>query len=105
MTEFGLTDETLTHICSVFRQFPQVDEVRIFGSRAKGTERANSDIDLALYGEIDQRLVGRITSALDELPLPYIFDVKAYAHISHPPFKTHIDRYGTVLYSRDQGQK
>lgn len=98
---FGLSDTALALIRGVFARHPQVDAVKIFGSRAMGTERANSDIDLALYGAIDQVLLGCIAAELDELPLPYLFDVLDTGRLTHPGLREHIDRHGRLLYSRD----
>jgi hypothetical protein len=35
---------------------------------------------------------------LDELPLPYTFDVKAYEAIKLAPLKRRIDEFGRILY-------
>ena len=51
MIMYGLSDTVITDICSVFRRFPNIDKVLIFGSRAKGTYSEGSDIDLAAVGE------------------------------------------------------
>lgn len=72
----------------------------MFGSRAMDTYRPESDIDLALYGELDERLVARIAGELDELPLPYSFDVHAYSRLSQGPLREHIDRVGRPIFSR-----
>jgi predicted nucleotidyltransferase len=72
--------------------------VRRWGSRAKGTQRPGSDIDLVLWGDLDILRVARIGGELDELPLPYIFDVRAYDAIHHPELKAHVDRVGRVVY-------
>jgi predicted nucleotidyltransferase len=49
--KFGLTDETITKINSVFRNHPEIDSVLIYGSRAMGNYREGSDIDITLIGE------------------------------------------------------
>lgn len=97
---FGLTDEALSAIRSVFEKHPEVERVVIFGSRAMGHERANSDIDLAVWGEVDDLLLGRILGELDELPLPYTFDGLVYDRIQHPALKEHIDRFSQSLFAR-----
>jgi predicted nucleotidyltransferase len=84
----------------VFRRHAEVREVTIFGSRALGRFESNSDIDLALRGDLSRGLTGRITAELDELPLPYTFDVQAYDAIKHPPLREHIDSVGKTLYRR-----
>ncbi|HTG45994.1 MAG TPA: nucleotidyltransferase domain-containing protein, partial [Verrucomicrobiae bacterium] len=37
-------------LIEVFRRHPEVTRVILFGSRAKGTHRPSSDVDLALTG-------------------------------------------------------
>lgn len=48
---FGLSNETVHDIHLVFQSYPNIQEVLIFGSRAKGDFKRNSDIDLAIKGE------------------------------------------------------
>ena len=97
---FGLSEKALDMIVSVFRGIPEVREVRMFGSRAMGMERGNSNIDLALWGDIDQGLLGRISLELDELSLPYLFDVKVYDQIEYEELKRHIDEHGKLFYMK-----
>ena len=80
---FGLTDSERALICGVLRPHPEVAEAKIFGSRAKGNSQPASDIDLALWGNISQNVRNSIAGELDELPLPYTFDVQAYDAINH----------------------
>jgi predicted nucleotidyltransferase len=95
---FGLKPRALELIGGVFRRHPEVRTVKIFGSRAMRRFEDYSDVDLALWGDLNLQLLGRILSELDELPLPYTFDVKAYNAIKHPPLKRHIDDFGKILY-------
>ena len=97
---FGLEDSAIALIRGVLRQYPAVREVRIFGSRAMGTHQSSSDIDLAVWGELDAAALAELSAELDELPLPYQFDVKAYDTISHKPVRDHIDRHGKPFYLR-----
>ena len=95
---FGLKSKSLELICKVFRRHPEVRKVKIFGSRATAHFEEHSDVDLAMWGDLNFGLIGRIMRELDELPLPYKFDVKAYDSIKHAPLKQHIDRVGRILY-------
>jgi predicted nucleotidyltransferase len=97
--QFGLKPEALELIREVFRRHPEVREVRVFGSRAMGRFENQSDVDLALWGDLSESLIARIVGELDELPLPYTFDVQAYDSIKHEPLRHHIDEFGKVLYS------
>lgn len=98
---WGLTTRHLQLIAETLAQFPEVLEARIFGSRALGTFKPGSDVDLVLYGQGPLACATRISRILNEdLPLPHRFDVCDYATISDPDMKAHIDQFGQVLYRR-----
>ena len=94
----GLSAAEIAQLAAVLRQYPQVERGVLFGSRAKGNARPNSDIDLALYGSIDDLTVERIALAMDELPIPYLFDVKAVSGLKNPALIDHIQRVGLPIY-------
>lgn len=48
--KFGLDENTITKFCRVFAAYPGIEEVIIYGSRAKGNYREGSDIDISLKG-------------------------------------------------------
>ncbi|MBI4365353.1 MAG: nucleotidyltransferase domain-containing protein [Deltaproteobacteria bacterium] len=99
---FGLSDTDLQRIRAACREFPQIREVLIFGSRAMGNYKRGSDVDLALKGRIDHATVTALSARLnEELPLPYLFDVVDYHAMTRPELQTHIDRYGKILYAAD----
>ncbi len=100
MNRFGLTDFEQELIREVLRRHTEVTEAKIFGSRAKGNAQPNSDVDLALWGPIGMSALAAIAGELDELPLPYTFDVEVYDSIRHPPLREHIERVGQSFYSR-----
>jgi predicted nucleotidyltransferase len=93
-----LEPEALRLIRSVLARHPEVKGAILFGSRAKGTATPASDIDIALEGLEDSLKAEAIASELDELPLPYQFDVKALAAIRHRPLLEHIERVGVRIY-------
>ncbi|MBI3797325.1 MAG: nucleotidyltransferase domain-containing protein [Deltaproteobacteria bacterium] len=100
MKDIGLTPHELDLIREVFRRFPVISEVTLYGSRTKGTYRPESDIDLALVGVDDDVQAEAVADQLDELLLPYRFDVKAYIGIKYGPLRKHIARVGVSLYRR-----
>lgn len=100
LSKTGLTEAELGTICSVFRATPAITRVILFGSRAKGTAKHYSDIDLAIEGPLSERQVAEVAMKLDELPLPYKFDVKSLTSIRHLPLKEHIDRVGITIYKK-----
>jgi predicted nucleotidyltransferase len=96
----ALSPKEISLLNSVFARHPEIDEVRLFGSRAKGVHRPQSDIDLALWGEINMLQAQSITEELDELPLPYKYDVQPFHHIKSQSLREHIERVGIALYRR-----
>ena len=93
-----LTERELDLIRGVLRRHPEVAGALLFGSRAKGNAAPASDVDLALLGITDELRAQAIASELDELPLPYRFDVKALAAIRHQPLREHIERVGVKIH-------
>jgi uncharacterized protein len=103
LNEFGLSDESMKWILRVIKVFPEIDEVIIFGSRAKGTNKPGSDIDFAIKGNFPYNYPEKLRNMLEEgLYLPYFFDVLDYAKISNPDLKEHIDKVGKKFYSKNK---
>jgi len=101
MTDIGLTSAEVELMMSVFSRYPNIIEVILFGSRAKGTHRPQSDVDLALVGVADDLIAEAVAEALEALPMPYRFDVKAFDVIRYQPLLEHIQRVGVSLYRRN----
>lgn len=101
LSKTGLTEAEVDTICSVFRSTPAITRVILFGSRAKGAAKHYSDIDLAIEGPLSERQVAEVAMKLDELPLPYKFDIKSLASIQHLPLKQHIERVGIAIYTKN----
>lgn len=99
--KYGLSDRTIQQIHQVFEQFPEVEKVVLYGSRAKGNYQTGSDIDLTLYGEnLSNRLCSSISDALDDLLLPYSIDLSVFGLLTHAELKDHIERVGLLFYER-----
>ncbi|OYY86072.1 MAG: hypothetical protein B7Y46_06805 [Acidovorax sp. 28-64-14] len=45
---YGLPKEAIAQLCGVFSQYPAIQSVLLYGSRAKGNCRPSSDIDLRI---------------------------------------------------------
>ncbi|WP_423186139.1 nucleotidyltransferase domain-containing protein [Alishewanella sp. d11] len=48
--KFGLSNSDLAKMNNVFARHPQIEQVVLYGSRAKGNYRTGSDIDLTILG-------------------------------------------------------
>ena len=74
--KFGLKEEIIDKINSVFVKHSEVEEVILYGSRAKGNFKKGSDIDLVLKGQqLDISLLNKINLEIDDFLLPYSFDI------------------------------
>jgi uncharacterized protein len=101
--KFGLPQPTIQKICAVFSRYPQVDKAILYGSRAKGTYKNGSDIDLALDGaNLTLNMVNKILDDLDELLLPYTIDLSIFDHIDDPDVIGHIQRVGIEFYNKGE---
>ena len=99
---FGISDQSYKLLLDAFKRYSEVEEVVLFGSRAKGNYKKGSDIDLAIKGK-------NLTSSLaldikgyinEELAVPYMVDIVDYNSLTHADLKEHIDRVGVVFYSQ-----
>lgn len=98
----GLSAPTVAQITAVLSRFPALESAVLFGSRAKGTYKPGSDIDLALTGEtLDWRIVGQIYDALDDLLLPYSFSLIRHDATTDPAVAAHIARVGIPIYRHE----
>ncbi len=99
--KFGLPADTIEKINAVFAKYPSVEKVIIYGSRAKGNYKNGSDIDLTLIGDSITNDVSRdIFFDLDDLPIPYSFDLSVFSKLDHEDLKDHINRVGKVFFER-----
>lgn len=97
----GLTTEEEKTIAAVFAQVPAIERAVLFGSRAMGLARSNSDVDIALYGEkLGLPDILYTASLLEDTPLPYQFDLISYASITSPELLEHIRQYGKEMYRK-----
>jgi len=106
MSEFGLPARIASHLRQILADFPEVEKAVIYGSRAKGTHKQGSDIDLTLFGDrLNSDIRSKIAARLDESTIPYIVDLSLYADLNHAKLREHIDRVGVVFYERGSAGK
>ncbi|MCE5294057.1 MAG: nucleotidyltransferase domain-containing protein [Chlamydiales bacterium] len=96
---YGLKDSDLEEILSAFKKHPNITEAILFGSRAKGTQRPGSDVDIALKGNNLEQTVLQLSIALNQESLmPYDFDLINYNTIDNQDLIDHINRVGKSIY-------
>ncbi len=98
---FGLSQETLEQLRSVFEKYPEITQVKIYGSRVTDHCRRGSDIDLAFFSESEKNLSSSLSWDLDDLPSPYLFDLVHYNKLNKCSLKEEIDKYGKIIYKKN----
>ena len=100
---YGLRDDTVEKLRTIFSSFEKVHKVILFGSRAKGDYHEGSDIDFAIIGEqTDLSLLHKIELETDRLNLPYRIDLINYRHITNRDLIAHIDRVGKLYNKKER---
>jgi len=97
--KYGLSPNHIVKITDIFKQFPEIEAALLYGSRAKGSYKQSSDIDISLKGKnLDLLSLSKINNMLDDLMLPYKFDISIYHQIYNADLLDHIKRVGNTLY-------
>lgn len=98
---FGLKDDLIFKFREVFVKYPEIDQVLIYGSRAMGNYREESDIDLVLVGSrVNDKTRSRVWIDLDDLNSPYLIDLAVFHQIESEDLRSHINRVGKEFYAR-----
>lgn len=99
----GLSPTVIAKIGSVFARYPQVMEVRLYGSRARGNFGNGSDIDLSIMDEgVTNAQLLRMENEIDDLLLPYSVDLSLFHRIDNPGLAAHIQGIGQPFYRANQ---
>lgn len=99
---FGLLEQDLDYINKAIKKFVDIEQAKVFGSRAMGNYKKGSDVDIAIFGKnVNKKTVGRLSDLLnEEYPLPYFFDIVHYDSITNLQLTDHINNIGRVIYRK-----
>lgn len=97
----GLSTKEIEILNEVFKKFDNLEQVILFGSRALGTHKKASDIDLAIKGNVDINTLSKLKYILEEeTNLPYFLDIVIYDNLQNEDLKKHIDEFGSLIYTK-----
>jgi type I restriction enzyme S subunit len=103
---YGLKDIELEKLSKVFAANERIERVVLYGSRAKGNYKPFSDVDITMMGsELTHTDLNRISFAIDDLLLPYQFDISIFHTLKNEALIDHIHRVGIAIYERESEWK
>lgn len=100
MTVISLEKRYLEKIQLILSRYPEIEKALIFGSRALGTQKTGSDVDVVLFGDISDLTLGKIRNQAEDTTMPYFFDIITYSSIANEDLREHIDKYGQQVYKK-----
>lgn len=104
MKPVALRNQDLAVLRAAFRRFPTVREVRVFGSRATGTARRASDLDLAISApDATAAEWLDLCDALENAPLIYELDLVRSEELTNQCLQERIARDGVSVYPEEAG--
>jgi predicted nucleotidyltransferase len=95
---FGLSISTLEKLVEVMKRSKTVKKAVIFGSRARGDYKYNSDIDIAIY--TDGETYSGFLSDIDEAAGIYKIDVIDMDKLTNKKLRSNIERDGVEIFRR-----
>ncbi|MTK10604.1 MAG: nucleotidyltransferase domain-containing protein [Clostridiaceae bacterium] len=86
---------------NIVSKYEHVEKVLVFGSRARGEYKNNSDIDIAIFGSmLDKKGFNAIESDIRELNTVLDFDIVHFEDLSKLSLKSNIIKDGVEIYAK-----
>ncbi len=96
---FGIAPLSVAKLRGLFDTTPNVERVWIYGSRARGDHREESDIDLAVDApEMSSTDFSRLSGRLEELGLIYRVDLLRLQDVLDEGFRSRIERDRKIFW-------
>lgn len=100
--KFGLKDNEINALRETLASIPEIEEAIIYGSRARGTNKLASDIDITLKGRgLTYLQLALLDAKIDDLYLPYFVDLSLFSMLKNADLIDSIEREGKVLYRNE----
>lgn len=92
---FGLAERHYAEFARIFARYPAIEQVLVFGSRARGSAKDGSDFDLAVLAPtMSERDFTRLWNEIDELPLVFKVDLLHWDRLGQERLKEKIAAEG-----------
>ena len=99
VSRYGLSEAVINDLRRVFSDFSEIERVLIFGSRAKGTFKDGSDIDLAVVAPtLTEQRFAALWNAIDDLPIVFKIDLLHWDRLSNQVLKEASSQQGIQIF-------
>ena len=99
VSRYGLSEAVINDLRRVFSDFSEIERVLIFGSRAKGTFKDGSDIDLAVVAPtLTEQGFAALWNAVDDLPIVFKVDLLHWDRLSNQVLKEAASQQGLQVF-------
>ena len=96
----GVAAGSLARLLQVLESTPRLEAAWLFGSRAAGTHRPQSDVDLALEApDMSSAEETALWQRIDDLGLLYRVDLVRLEHVKNDAFRQQMERHKRLLWS------
>ncbi len=97
----GLSPFVVKTLQQVFDRYPEIEQVKVFGSRAEGRQRPGSDIDLAIFAaNMDESTFARLWAEIEEQPIAFKMDVLHADRLKNADLLQEIIHRGVQIYPK-----
>lgn len=97
---YGIRENLYNDIINTLKNFGVI-KVVIFGSRARGDYKVNSDIDLAvIFNNNEKDNFIKLQTKLEELNTLYKFDIVDFKSVKDDKLKKEIEKDGIIIYKK-----
>jgi predicted nucleotidyltransferase len=93
----GVSNEIMDRLLALFTSYSEVKRVIIFGSRARGDYKHNSDIDVAIFAE--GGISGELYANIDEAVGIYKVDIIDMCTLDNEKLIRNVAEQGIEIYN------
>lgn len=93
--KFGLRDEIYVRIEEITKRYKY--KFVIFGSRARGDYKNNSDIDIAVLGKVADEDFYKIQNDFDSIDMEYMLDIVFENKVENAELLENIKKEGILI--------
>ena len=85
MDDTGLSEHHIEIIKNIFKKYPEISKVILYGSRAKGNYKPGSDIDMTIFSKKDfsYDVLAKIWGDFDDSDLPFLVDLSLFSKLTN----------------------